>query len=396
MTAIVLLLAGCEGRGAPPAAATRDSAGVQILSARIGATEAERAWRVADTPTVEVASAGQGEASLYQVVSAFRMRDGGIVVASAGTGELRVHDPDGRLRRTIGRKGQGPGEFGRLFWAGRWRGDSIAAWDAQLARLTVFGSDGTYARTLSPNVPLGLSPRVHGVLDDGSVVLASGMEPSRGMAMSPGVRRDTTTLVVVAPDGTVRDTLGRFPGPEQYLMMPPGGGFVMHPLPFGRTTAVAAQGAQVAVGSGDAYQVALYDADRGLRSLVRAERGRRRVTPDDVERYRASMVAMGAEGDAFARRQREQFLREVPFPDRMPALTAILPDGRGNWWIQEPPGEGASGASLWNLVSGDGRLMGTLRAPAGLSIQEIGKDWVLAVALDANDVEHVRIHAIRR
>lgn len=394
LTGILLILAACERPGGEDAVAVRDSAGVRIIQARIDGAGAE--WRLSHTPAVEVAPSAQGAAGLYQVVSAFRMADGRIVVASAGTGELHVYGADGRHQRTIGRKGQGPGEFGRLFWAGRWRGDSIAAWDAQLARLTLYDSRGTYGRTVSPRAQLGLFPQLRGVLADGSFVLASGADPARGMAMTTGVRRDTMTLVVVGPDGAVRDTVGRFPGAEQYLMVPPGGGFVMHPLPFGRTTATAAQGSQIAVASGDAYQVALYEPGSGLRRLIRAAGGRRRVTPEDVRRYRETMVAMGAEGDAFARRQQEQFLREVPFPEHMPSLTAILPDGRGNWWIQDPPAADGSDASAWRLVSGDGRLLGVLRAPAGLNIEEIGPDWVLGVYLDDNDVEHVRLHALQR
>jgi hypothetical protein len=395
--AILFLLAGCERPRGQAAAAARDSAGVQIVQARMDGGGAE--WRLSDTPVVEVAPEANGTASLYQVVSAVRMGDGRIVVASAGNGELHVYGADGRHQRTIGKTGEGPGEFGRLFWAGRWRGDSIAAWDARLARLTLYDSKGTFARIVSPRAQLGLFPQLHGVLTDGSFVLASGMEPARGMVMTPGVRRDTVTLVVVGPDGAVRDTLGRFPGAEQYLMMPPGGGFVMHPLPFGRTVATAAQDLQVAVGSGEAYQVALYEPGRGLRRLIRGAGARRPVTREDVRRYRetmVAMVAMGADGDAFARRQKEQFLREVPFPDRMPPFTALLPGGGGSWWIQDPPAADASGASVWRRVGEDGRLLGVLRAPAGISIKEIGPDWVLAVVLDENDVEHVRLHALRR
>jgi hypothetical protein len=391
---LLFCLVACERPNGRTGTAVRDSAGVQIVHAGVDGNGAE--WRLSDVPSVEVVPAPHGAANLYQVVSAFRMADGRIVVANAGSGELHVYGADGRHQRTIGRKGRGPGEFGRLFWAGRWRGDSIAAWDAQLTRLTIYDADGSFARTLSPRAQLGFFPQLQGVLADGSFVLSSGTDASRGIAMTAGVRRDTMTLVVIGPDGAVGDTLGRFPGAEQYLMVLPGGGFVMHPLPFGRTAATAAQGSQIAVGSGDVYQVALYEPARGLQRLIRAESERRRVTGEDVRRYRETMAAMGAEGDAFARRQQEQFLREVPFPERMPSLTAILPDGRGNWWIQDPPDAGASGDSVWRLVSGGGRLMGVLRAPAGLAIKEIGPDWVLGVYLDDNDVEHVRLHALMR
>jgi hypothetical protein len=386
----VLLLAACGEPREQPAVATRDSAGVRIVDVRFREPRAEDAWRVSDAPLAEAAG---GPGSIYQVVSAFRLGDGRMVVASAGTGELRIYGADGRYLQTIGRKGDGPGEFRRLFWAGRMPGDSIAAWDAALARLSVFDPSGRLARSMTPRAPLGLFPQLHAVLRDGSAVIAAGLDPARAMVSAAGVRRDTVTLLVIGPDGAVRDTLGRFPGSEQYLMVPPGGGFVMHPLPFGRTLATGAQGAQFAVGSGDAYEVAVYESGGGVRRLIRADRGRRAVTDDDVRRYRETTVAMGAGGDA--RRQQLQLLREVPFPERMPALTALLPGGRGNWWIQEPPAA-ETGETAWSLVGGDGRLLGTLRTPAGLTVREIGTDWVLGIVLDDADVEHVRLYALER
>jgi hypothetical protein len=391
VSTVVVLLAACGERGPQQPAATRDSAGVEIVESRFGEVAAESVRRVAEAPAVEIGSAPGAAGPLYQVVSAFRMHDGRIVVASAGTGDLRVYAPDGQHLLTIGKAGDGPGEFRRLFWAGRLRGDSIGAWDAALARLSVFDPSGRFVRSMTPSSALGVFPQLHAALADGSVVLSTGMNPAR--PMTPGVRRDTATLLVVGPDGVVRDTLARVPGSEQYLMIPRAGGFVMHPLPFGRTTSTAAQDSQLAVGTGDAYQLAVYEPRRGLRRIIRLDRERRRVTDDDVRRYRETMVTMGAEG---ARRQREQLLAEVPFPERMPAFTAVLPDGRGNWWIADPPAADRPGESTWHRVSAEGRLLGALRTPARLMVMQIGPDWVLGVFLDENDVEHVRIHTLER
>lgn len=386
---LALLISACgEARERPPATVNH-SVGVQVVQVRPANIDAAAAWRVSNAPAA-VAAGGSG--SPYQIVSAFRLADGRIVVASAGTSELRIYGADGRYLQSLGRKGAGPGEFRRLFWAGRLRGDSIGAWDAELARLSVFDPTGRLARVMTPRAQLGLFPQMHAALQDGSVVVAAGMDPSRAMAPASGVRRDTATLLVIGPDGGVRDTLGRFPGAEHYLMVPPGGGFVMHPLPFGRTLATAAQGTQLAVATGDAYEVAVYEPSRGLRRVLRGSRARRPVTGADLRRYRETTVAMGAEGDAFARRQKEQFLREVTYPRQMPAVSAVLADGRGNWWIQEPPDE--SGASTWNRVGADGRVLAVLHTPPGLTVKEIGTDWVLGVALHADDVEHVRLHGL--
>ena len=386
VAAAVVIAGACDRHDAPPPVTVRDSAGVRIVD--VAADAAGREWRISETATVELQPPPAGAPPAHQVVSAFRMRDGRIVVASAGTGELHVHHPDGRHQRTLGGRGDGPGEFGLLFWAGPWRGDSIAAWDARAARLTVFDPAGTYARTVTPAVPLGLYPAVHGTLDDGSLVVSAGMEPGRGAPMQPGVRRDTATLVILGPDGPVRDTLGRFPATERYVMMPPGGGIGVHPLPFGRTLSVAAQETQVAVGTGDAFEAAVYEPGGGRRGVMRTGHARRRVSEDDVRRYGERMRTMG--GDAGMRRQQQAFLREVPFPDRMPAVTALLPGRDGSWWAETP---GPDGGSDWIRLASDGRPLDTLRVPAGVTVHEIGPDWVLVVARDADDVEHVRVHA---
>jgi hypothetical protein len=391
---LALVSIACAEPREQSAVAARDSAGVEIVESRFSEPRLDKAWRLSRTPLAEAGAAAGGGGAPYQVVAAFRLADGRLVVASAGTGELRIHAADGSHLRTAGAQGEGPGEFRRLFWAGRWRGDSIAAWDAQLARLSVFDSSGQFARILTTGAQLGFFPQLHGVLADGSAVLALGMDPARATAMSPGVRRDSMTFVVMGPDGAVRDTLGRVPGSEQYLMVPPGGGFVIHPLPFGRTTVTAAQGVHFAVATGDAYQVMLYEPGHGVRKVIRAPRERRRVTEADVRRYGETMVTMGA--DAFARRQQQQFLREVPYPERVPAVTAVLPDGRGNWWIQEPPAADTGSEFLWNLVGGDGRLLGSLRTPNRLIVKEIGPDWVLGTFLDQDDVERVRLYALER
>ena len=388
---LVLLLSACGTAGESPEVAVRDSAGVQIVEGRL--RERGPAWRVAAAPLVEIGSSPGASSPLYQVVSAFRMSDGRIVVASARTGTLGIYAADGRPLRTVGRPGDGPGEFRQLFWAGRLRGDSIGAWDVVLGRFSVFDPSGQFVRSMAPGAGAGMFPQLHAALADGSVVLAAGMDPSRPMAMAAGVRRDTAVFLVVGPDGAVRDTLARVPGSEQYLMTPAGGGFVMHPLPFGRTTASAAQGSRFAVGTGDTYQLSVYEPGRGLRKVIRGGRERRRVTEGDVRRYRETMVTMGAEG---ARHQQRQFLAEVPFPERMPAFTALLADGRGNWWIADPPAADGAGESIWHLVSDGGRLLGSVRVPPRLMVKEIGPDWILGVFLDENDAERVRVHRLER
>ena len=69
-----------------------------------------------------------------------------IVVPEPQDSRLRVYDSTGTLVVTIGRRGEGPGEFqavAPVFWAA----DTLVVFDMQLARATYLLPDGTPART---------------------------------------------------------------------------------------------------------------------------------------------------------------------------------------------------------------------------------------------------------
>ncbi len=69
-----------------------------------------------------------------------------IVVPEPQDSRVRVYDSTGTLMVTIGRRGEGPGEFqavAPVFWAA----DTLVVFDMQLARATYLLPDGTPART---------------------------------------------------------------------------------------------------------------------------------------------------------------------------------------------------------------------------------------------------------
>lgn len=62
--------------------------------------------------------------------------DGTVLVAEGGSAHVKVFEPDGRYLRTIGRSGEGPGEF-RDAWITT-RGDTLFVQDPQVARGSSF------------------------------------------------------------------------------------------------------------------------------------------------------------------------------------------------------------------------------------------------------------------
>lgn len=388
---LLLGLAACarEAQEASSAAA-RDSSGVRIVDNGAGPEQA-LAWRIGDEPIVDVGGGGAGQ-HLHRVASAARHDDGRILVANAGTGEILVFRSNGELLRTVGRAGEGPGEFETLAWAGWYRGDSIAAWDGGSARFTVFDPAGTYARSATANDLTGIFPEFIGVFEDGSLAVTSGMDPRQAANAGARAWRDSVMYVRLAPDATVLGSIGRFPGDEQYSMSEPGG-VVVEALPFGRRTVVGVAGSVFHVGSGDAYEVARYSADGRLTRIVRRAHRPARVTERDIAAYRASLVTRGGRSDS----DDQRVLDDAPYPSVMPPYVALQVDPDGRLWLREPPTASSDDVhSSWTVFAADGAMLGTVRLPRRLRVSQIGSDWVLAQYSDADHAEHVALYRLHR
>lgn len=92
----------------------RDSAGIEIVENSQGASsKVPPRLSLSVEPTLQIGSRGGHETALHRVVGTTRLADGRIVVANAGTGELRAFGPAGEFvdldGRTIGKAGSWPG-----------------------------------------------------------------------------------------------------------------------------------------------------------------------------------------------------------------------------------------------------------------------------------------------
>ncbi|HEX9936929.1 MAG TPA: hypothetical protein VGB15_07395 [Longimicrobium sp.] len=399
-TAGALLLAvtagaGCRERAdARPPLAVRDSAGVRIVEHR-GSTATVPAWRVEPAPMVDLGGAGGGNGpALYRVAEVLRLDDGRIVVANGGSSALEIFGANGAHLRSVGRAGDGPGEFRSLSWVGRVAGDTLAAWDSGLGRLSLFTPAGDYVRSVSARGPLRMYPQAVGVLAGGGVVLAL-HKPALGMSRTTDVhvQRDTVTYAALSANGEMRD-LASVPGTEMLVSGDPAGGLMVMPLPFGRQSAAAVAGDRVYVTDGERYQVAAYDAVGRLRGILRSDRPRVPVTREAVEGYRRSLVTLGAEGNAALQRQQAELLDKAPLPSHMPAITGLRTDPGGSLWAESPVSGGDQPASEWRVFSPEGPVIASVRLPERLDLRQVGRDWVLGIDLDADQAEHVKVYRL--
>ena len=410
LSACVGCRGGVEGRGG--AVNSRDSAGIRIVENRGQAWAAGAGWKVVDSPLVDLGGKG-GEAGsdLDQVTGPVSLTDGRIVFANGATSEVRLYDGAGRPLHTSGRKGSGPGEyqtFGGL-WVGP--GDSVLVSDILARRLTVLDRDGNVGRSFvlagQGGSFVSIGGRVSYALAAGWFADGSVLGLTQAFQMNDpraGVHRDSVTAIRYRGDGTVRDTLGRWPGPETTKMEMSFGGRTMAapmPVPLGRQSASLVRGERLYLARNDAWEIEVRDSGGKLLRLIRADVKATALTPADIAAHRKQQLeALAAQplmhmAPAALIAQLKQRIESATYPATLPFVEALLADPDGNLWVQEVTSP-ANEAARFAVVDSAGRLLGRVVMPARLKPSSIGLDVVSGVWRDADEVQHVRSYPLRK
>lgn len=391
-----IALAGCDRTAAGEDGAAlvldvQDSAGVRVVALRDPAAAGLPQWAVDAAPIITVGGAATTDPAhdLHVVVGAARLADGGVAVANFGSSEIRLFDAAGRHARTLGRAGDGPGEFTGLAWIAA-AADTIIAFDSRQRRVTWFAPDGAVANTL-PLAAAGAGgfPDAVGMVD-GSFIARAGFDRRFGR----GERRDTLVLYRFADDGSLADSLARYPGTERYFHQTPDVAMQFPPI-FGRDAFVHAAAGRIAVGATDEYAVDVYDHAR-LALRVRADVPTARPAAGQVERERERLGG-GASGSLPApiAEARRQAVAAIPARETLPAFGALRVDRAGAVWIRDY--HVADGRpQQWTVLDSDGTPRARVALPAPFDVFDIGHDYVVGRARDADDVETVLVLRLTR
>jgi hypothetical protein len=373
--------------------AVRDSAGVEIVESRAPSGDAAAAWSVDEAPLLEIGvENGPPEYLFSQVEGALRLPDGRMVVADAGSREIRFFDADGRFQSTSGRRGDAPGEYRQIIALGYGPGDSIWVFDYGNRRFTVLTGDGEVARTLTLDPTLANVSAV-GRLADGSFVVREfwSAAGSDAAAIQLGLGRDPAAVARYAPDGARMDTIGVFLGREVYIGTEDGRGVMSTPL-FAHGTSAAVHANYVFVGDQENFEVGVYTADGAQHRIVRLADLDLRVTRDDIERaVEERLASVPAERRTRMRAQ----LDAMDVPAARPAYGRLLVDSEGALWVGDyaPYPEDPV---LWRVFDAGGRLVTALHVPERFRVFDIGADWILGVWRDDFDVERIRLYRLRK
>ena len=385
----IIAAAGCDAEAGPGAATVRDSAGIEIVEHSPGAEPAR--WQLGE-PTLALGSMDAGgPAELYQPLHALRLEDGRVVVANQGTEELRFFGSGGEHLRTVGGTGGGPGEFEGMWGLGRAPGDSLAVWDWNAKRLSLYDDQGNFGRVVTPSGDVGgFVPRFLGTLPERSFSILKGFDPATVFATGGGVRQDSVILLRLSlDDGAIIDSVGPFPGAEQFVSMGDGS-FWMRSLLLGKQEHVVVGGDRIFVGDDRTGTIRMYSPDGTLRRVIRLGGEPRPVRDEDVRAYREQSLEGTAEDELPEQRRR---LEETPVAETLPAFADLFADRLGRLWVERFDGQ-YDQPDTWSVLGPDGLPQAQVTMPTRMRPLDAGEDYVLAYTQDELDIERIQLHPI--
>jgi len=340
---LCLFLAGCNSNDAPALGDWTRNTNELTLTEEL---------RVSETENYFI-----GSIEDFDVTTDGRM----VVLDEEATHVLKVLRPDGTLLDTLGRPGQGPGEFQDPATVEVARGDSVYVFDQDLNRLTVFAPlpSATVARSA---VITSTKDHVVGVqvLDDR---LAAELTP--GYTRKEGLYRPSPNTWYTI-EGTTASGDSLLSTQRQRIATSfEGQGAMIGNLPFGRAT-------QVTVGpEGRLYH--------GVTDSLRIHATSLDGTTETVASVPAAPVPV-------TEAERDSTLTDFPstlrrliapdLPETKPAFTDLIVAPTGRLWVRRPT-EGREPETVsWWVLNPDTKTIHEIQLPADVSLEVVRDETV--------------------
>jgi hypothetical protein len=379
IAAILLLATACSGGdmmgGGAASVVQRDSAGIAISEYSAAAIEAAPTWAISETP-MAVIGADESDTTLDLSTGAFGglLSDGGLIVATARPALIYRFGPDGAPLGTLGRAGQGPGEFNFIQNVHLLPGDTILAFEIARRKSILYLADGTFIgeRDIPLSTDRQIPPLMRGRLRDGTLVHSGEALLPQAPGGPEKVFRMDLPIFSLAPEATEYDTMLVTRSAQMYASSISAMGQTMpmaRPVAFGPSPLITVGEELTWVSTGDVGEVAAFRL--GARTpvqLVRFEMTPRTVTDADRQRYKdeareafKNFEQMMPPGMLESEIEK---LEQTIFANEFPALGQLLTDKTGRIWVGTGVAFGDT-ERAWMVLAPTGELIGRVTLPEG-------------------------------
>jgi len=384
-----IALAGCAGNEPQGSSNWQqtDSAGITIVHSTRPSWPEAGGWQLAEEPLLRIGEVEGAAEYLFARVAGTRMiGDSVLLVADGGSNELRFFDLSGRFLYSVGRSGEGPGEFEYLVSLPDCYRDSIVA--AELRdRMSIFTNTGEFVRVIqvygSPRQQLSA---YHFACGGEGLTVVNGW----GNAMTDpelGFSRSFSHVYIGSLHEGAQIDLGEFVASERWGHENGSG-----PHPFGRQTVFAVDEGKIYVGTSESHEIMVYGPNGALQRLIRWEGDDLTLNSDVANEYFEWEIERAPRGLQVSWRRQ---YAEMTLPGTRPAYSELMIDAVSNLWVREfnPIRDTAQ---RWLVFNPDGVWVGRITFPLRYKVTAILGDRVIGVERDDLGVERVVVYRINK
>lgn len=328
---------------------------------------------------------------LFRVRGIRRTPDGGLAVLNQGSVNIVLLDSLGHSMGTIGRLGEGPGEFFATtdFDVKR---DSILVLDALARRVHLF-------HRASPENMWSLH-QITGTLQqvafarDGTPVVSVARDPYLDPADAAQVLRRTVEFHRVDEPGSVLRTPIEVRGGEFFVVWHANGAMRTTIPAFAARATYDLTWTGVVVADAREGRVISFSWDGEPARTLRSASPPVPVSEAELERFWEQVRAVAGDSPdrsymTYMREAVEVWGKSVP----RPFYTKVVSDGFES--LIRHYASGTSGAATWSLLAADGEPLGTFNLDRNIQLFSLQDREAIGVGRDALGVEHVIVLRIR-
>ncbi len=381
---------GVDGGAASAQEIKIDSTEVRIVS--FDPIGSDATCSLGEEPTFLVGDdEGTDELWFSRVLGVVRLSDGSVAVADDVSSEVRIFDAAGNHLRSMGRRGEGPGEFDHLWFMWRVPGDTLWVGDYRPWRYHLYAPTGKHVRTVTMDPLYENRARGGGVLENGISI---------NVRLETAMRRDFKTpdawhVEAHGSDGNLLGTLMTLPGRTFGRVGGETSNFYGSPM-FDASSSIDVVGRTIVIANGRDPEVKVLDEELRLRLIVRWDDPGREVTSGHIRSTREAARRRATEAGR-SPLERGYLNSERPAAGFFPAVSSVKAGVDGTVWVWRYPHPGVPARSRVMAFGPDGDFLCYLSTRKdNYRIWEYGADYVLGVHTTDLGVEHVAMYDLIR
>jgi hypothetical protein len=251
--------------------------------------------------------------------------EGNIYVVDSGAKNIKKFDKNGKFQKTIGREGQGPGEFGGIYYAA-FAKDRLIAWDSGNRRLCAFTPSGEFVHSVNVDYDEGFVRRLRG-LPSGEVLI----EKEKSFRKDPDKPQICIIDLYSSDLAFVRTIYKRELWRKKYVRTKEYGISTLY-FPFSADVRWDfTPDGRILIGYSDKYELDVFDLTGKKVSTFSYAHEPAEVTEKDKKDYFES-IAFYRMGERL-KEIPEYVTKYTEFPKHKPIFENILVDSDGNIWV---------------------------------------------------------------